>query len=271
LLALPWSAFLIEALSKIRNWAWRRRGSSAVNGDALTIMRVFSLAWLVLPIVFFSFSSSKLPGYILPCLPAVAFLVADRFVHSESRWPMRATGVICLALAVGCFVYALRPHYIIFTTLTAMPMLLAASAAFFMRGEQGAPRMVICGATFVFVMLILICAAGPFAARESVKDLLQLAAERGYANAPVLAQRTDDRSAQFYAHDRVIYNADGDVMTFDEVTLDQARALGDKILVLIPVQYLDDFRGATNFEIIGDNGRTAVLGWRPALPEKSGL
>src|SRR4029078_1035209 len=79
LLALPWSAFLIEALSKIRNWAWRRRRSSAVNGDALTIMRVFSLAWLVLPIVFFSFSSSKLPGYILPCLPAVAFLVADRF------------------------------------------------------------------------------------------------------------------------------------------------------------------------------------------------
>ena len=176
---------------------------------------------------------------------------------------MRATGVICLALAVGCFVYALRSNYIIFTTLTVAPMMLAAAAAFFMRGEQGVPRMVICGATFVFVMLILICAAGLVTQGESVRYLLQLAAARGYANAPVLAQRTDDRSAQFYAYDRVVYNADGEVTTFDEVSLEQARALGDKILVLIPVDYVDHFRGAPNIEIIGDNGHTAILGWKP--------
>jgi hypothetical protein len=93
--------------------------------------------------------------------------------------------------------------------------------------------------------------------------LLQVADARGYANAPVLAQRTDDRSAQFYAHDRVIYNAQGEVLTFDEVTLEQARAFGPRILVLIPVQYVDDFRGAPNIEIIGDNGHTALLGWTP--------
>jgi hypothetical protein len=93
--------------------------------------------------------------------------------------------------------------------------------------------------------------------------LLQVADARGYANAPVLAQRTDDRSAQFYAHDRVIYNAEGEVMTFDEVTLEQARAFGPRIVVLIPVQYVDGFRGAANIEIIGDNGHTALLGWTP--------
>jgi 4-amino-4-deoxy-L-arabinose transferase-like glycosyltransferase len=266
LLAVPWSGFLVEALSKLRTWTWRAGDGSAVNADALSIVRVFSLAWLALPIVFFSFSSSKLPGYILPCLPAVAFLVADRFVHhSTSAWPMRVTGVICLALAVGGFVYAFRSGQISMfcATVVAAPMLLAAATALSVRAEQRISRMVICGATLVMVMLILICAAGPVAQRESVRDLLQLADARGYANAPVLAQRTDDRSAQFYAHDRVIYNADGEVVTFDEVSLEQARALGDKILVLIPLSHVDHFRGASNIEIIGDNGHTAILGWRP--------
>lgn len=101
------------------------------------------------------------------------------------------------------------------------------------------------------------------ARRESVKDLLRLADARGYANAPVLAQRSDDRSAQFYAYNRVIYNAQGEPITFDEITLEEARALGPRIVVLIPLQYVEEFRGAPKLEIIGDNGRLAVLGWQP--------
>ena len=55
---------------KVRSWTWR-------GDDSLSIVRVFSLAWLLLPIVFFSFSGSKLPGYVLPALPAAALLIAD--------------------------------------------------------------------------------------------------------------------------------------------------------------------------------------------------
>jgi hypothetical protein len=119
------------------------------------------------------------------------------------------------------------------------------------------------GATLIFVAAVLIFAAPRYTQRESVKDLLQLAAAHGYANAPVLARTGDDRSAQFYAYDRVVYKADGEVMTFDEVSLAQARALGPKILVFVPAEYIDYFRGAPNIEIIGDNGRTAALGWTP--------
>ena len=209
LLALPWSPFLLTAFAKIRTWSWR-------GADTLSIVRVFALAWLAAPIIFFSFSGSKLPGYILPSLPAVAFLITAHLTGSSWRWLPGPTA-----------------------------------------------RLIIFGATLIFVALILIFAAPRVAQRESVRDLLQLADARGYGGAPVLAQRTDDRSAQFYAHDRVIYNADGEVMTFDEVSLEQARALGDKILVLIPLNYVSHFRGASNIEIIGDNGHTAILGWKP--------
>jgi 4-amino-4-deoxy-L-arabinose transferase-like glycosyltransferase len=204
MLALPWTVHFIIALVRARRWQLRET-------DSLSIVRVFALAWLLLPIVFFSFSGSKLPGYILPALPAVALLVADRLtVVRQARWPL-----------------------------------------------------VIAGATLVLVVIVLNFFAMPFARRESVKDLLALADARGYANAPVIAQRGDDRSAEFYAYDRIIYGADGEPVTFDEISVDDARARGGKFVVFVSVQYVENYRGAPRIEIIGDNGHTAVLGWQP--------
>ncbi len=203
LLALPWTPYLIAVVVKARRWTWRAN-------DDLSIVRVFALAWLVMPIVFFSFSGSKLPGYILPSLPAAALLVADWIASRNSR---------------------LIPHLTVFA------------------------------ATLLTVVIVLHWFAPKFAARESVRELLSLADARGYANVPVIALRSDDRSAQFYAHDRVIYNDAGEVITFDEITLDEARMHGRKLVVLIQSQYVDEFRNAPGIEVIGDNGRIAVLGW----------
>lgn len=203
MLALPWTPYLIYALAKAGRWTWR-------GDDNATIARVFALAWLVLPIVFFSFSGSKLPGYVLPALPAAALLVADVL---RQRKPV-------------------------------VPIAIAAS-------------------TVVLVLVALIFFAKPIANRESVRYLLLLADARGYAGAPVLARNSDDRSAQFYAHDRVVYGNDEDVLTFDRVSKWAARQLGDKIVVLIPVEYVENFRNTPGIEVIGDNGRTAVLGWKP--------
>jgi 4-amino-4-deoxy-L-arabinose transferase-like glycosyltransferase len=203
MLALPWSVHLIIALVKARQWQWR-------GEDSLSIVRVFSMAWLLLPIVFFSFSGSKLPGYILPALPAVALLVADRLTNRPAKWPL-----------------------------------------------------VIAGATIVLVLVVVNFFAAPFAKRESVKDLLALADARGYANSAVIAQRGDDRSAEFYAFGRVIYRADGEVLTFDEISVDDARARGSQFVVFIPVRDVEHYRGSSRIEVIGDNGHTAVLGWQP--------
>jgi 4-amino-4-deoxy-L-arabinose transferase-like glycosyltransferase len=260
--ALPWTGFFVEALAQIRGWAWRAH-------DGLSILRVFSLAWLLMPIVFFSFSGSKLPGYILPALPAAALLISDRVVHSNARWPVRTTGVICLALAAGAIVYAIQSREISIACAVAIavPMVIAAGWSFVKHLRPMFP-MVICGSTFVLVMLVAICAAPSVARRDSVKDLLEIAAARGYGEAPVLAQRSDDRSAEFYASDRVVYNAEGEPVTFDEVSLDMARAIGDRLVVFISVEYVDQFRGVPGIEVLGDNGRVAVLGWKPQQPSQ---
>ena len=41
--------------------------------------------WLVVPVVFFSISQSKLPGYILPAIPAGAVLLADYLLRRLER------------------------------------------------------------------------------------------------------------------------------------------------------------------------------------------
>lgn len=71
---VPWSVFVLAAVGDaVRAW-WNEKRAMFASEDALT---VFLVIWLILPTVFFSFSESKLPGYILPALPAGAILLAD--------------------------------------------------------------------------------------------------------------------------------------------------------------------------------------------------
>src|SRR4029079_7710803 len=113
--------------------------------------------------------------------------------------------------------------------------------------------LIIAGATIVLVVIVLNFGAMRYASRESVRDLLLMADARGYADAPVLAQRSDDRSAEFYASGRVVYGPDGEPITFDEITVEEARARGGKFVVTIPVEYVDNVRGVKTIEVIGDN------------------
>jgi 4-amino-4-deoxy-L-arabinose transferase-like glycosyltransferase len=255
MLTLPWTGFLLDALARIRSWTWR-------GDDAASIVRVFSLAWLLLPIVFFSFSGSKLPGYVLPALPAAALLISDR-LFSNLNWPFRMTGIICFVLGIGGIVYAAQSGEVsmVCAIAAAVPMIAAGVAVVWFRSGGGIQA--VSAGIFILIVLLLICAAPAIAHRESVRDLLAIAEARGYGNVPVLAQRSDDRSAQFYAHERVVYDDKGEVVTFDQVTVDKARALGGKLLVLIPVEYVDHFRNARGIEVIADNGKTAILGWTP--------
>jgi hypothetical protein len=123
--------------------------------------------------------------------------------------------------------------------------------------------LVIAGATAVLVVIVLNFGAMRYANRESVRDLLLMADARGYAGAPVLAQKSDDRSAEFYAYGRIVYGRDGEPVTFDEISVDEAREMGGKIVVMIPAEYVANVRNVPTIEVIGDNGKTAVLGWKP--------
>jgi 4-amino-4-deoxy-L-arabinose transferase-like glycosyltransferase len=55
LLALPWTAFFIDALAQARRWLTSRPEGGE---DRVRSLMVFALAWILFPLIFFSASSS---------------------------------------------------------------------------------------------------------------------------------------------------------------------------------------------------------------------
>jgi 4-amino-4-deoxy-L-arabinose transferase-like glycosyltransferase len=100
LLALiPWTAFLIPAAREGLD-LWRRK--SWRDSPAF-----FYSCWAIFPILFFSFSQSKLPSYILPGMPALALVMAigaSRLIERSSRsngWVVVLVGLTWLGLATA--------------------------------------------------------------------------------------------------------------------------------------------------------------------------
>jgi 4-amino-4-deoxy-L-arabinose transferase-like glycosyltransferase len=94
---LPWTVLLLPtARDAIRSW----REGRAAGSPAL-----FFACLAVFPFLFFSFSKSKLPGYILPGIPPLLLLLARstaRLLEEKSalaRWSAAATGATFVALA----------------------------------------------------------------------------------------------------------------------------------------------------------------------------
>src|SRR5882724_5171238 len=85
----PWTVFVVPVfVQPLRAW-WNERRSVSTEPDLNLQFGVFACCWLVVPIAFFSISQSKLPGYILPAIPAGAVLLADYLHrHLEHEQPV---------------------------------------------------------------------------------------------------------------------------------------------------------------------------------------
>jgi 4-amino-4-deoxy-L-arabinose transferase-like glycosyltransferase len=71
---IPWTVFATASWTEtLRVW-WSERQRMLASEDALN---AFLVIWLIVPVVFFSLSKSKLPGYIVPALPAGTLLLAE--------------------------------------------------------------------------------------------------------------------------------------------------------------------------------------------------
>ncbi len=69
---IPWTMFVVAAAMEAARAWWQRRITSSTES-----LNIFLVIWILIPVIFFSMSQSKLPGYILPALPAGALLVAE--------------------------------------------------------------------------------------------------------------------------------------------------------------------------------------------------
>lgn len=119
LLALvPWAVFVSAAfVESARLWWAQRSTGDLADENCERQFRIFLLLWLIVPVVFFSISQSKLPGYILPAVPAGALLLADyvqrHLKQEEGGIPAKWLVVLHAVLAGACIVPALFAGYVV--------------------------------------------------------------------------------------------------------------------------------------------------------------
>ncbi|MFY9609833.1 MAG: glycosyltransferase family 39 protein [Blastocatellia bacterium] len=102
--AVPWTFFLVPAVSRLRALRPRLRAQDS--------MLALAWVWVGWPLIFFSFSVTKLPGYLLPVFPALAMIIGaevERFWSGERERTLKAaawlTALVLAAISVALIVY----------------------------------------------------------------------------------------------------------------------------------------------------------------------
>jgi 4-amino-4-deoxy-L-arabinose transferase-like glycosyltransferase len=113
LMTFPWIPFFFGGL-------WRTakmfindlKTPTPTLPSSSTPLLLYSLSWLLVPLVFFSFSGSKLPGYILPALPpaiVISAFFAWQLAAKKAIWRrlVPAVGVVMLLVVFLTLAFAL--------------------------------------------------------------------------------------------------------------------------------------------------------------------
>ena len=105
-LALAWAACWDAVRDSIDEWKVRRNPDRYIGnpraGDAFP---EFLVLWAAFPIAFFSFSQSKLPGYILPAVPPITILCGD-YLNRIRKRGLKMPLLTIHAIVVGALVAA---------------------------------------------------------------------------------------------------------------------------------------------------------------------
>ena len=196
---MPWSAIAIRALvealkASIAEWKARLNPKCYLGmpraGDAFP---EFLVLWALFPIVFFTFSKSKLPGYILPSIPPLTILTGDYLNRIRRaglpRWLLWSHAAVCALVA---FVIVLAPQHMVYETLVPPARWLAVASAaallvFFsvVKTVQTAGIAQVRNATLLPVLAALVFLLGfngsdldlNYSARPLAREMLQKAPE----------------------------------------------------------------------------------------------
>lgn len=115
---LPWTAFIVAAVvMTAQNRRARLEQPEAAQPSLDNQFQIFACCWLLVPVVFFSISKSKLPGYILPAIPAGGLLLVEYFRRplnsAEAQRPQVVLVVLHALLAAAPVVPALLAAYLV--------------------------------------------------------------------------------------------------------------------------------------------------------------
>ena len=97
----PWTAAVVATVREAGTTLTRRTWTASPS--------IFIACWMLFPVAFFSLSQSKLPGYVLPAVPAFALLLA----HALARIQYNPTRARTLGLGMAAVLGAMTVTFIV--------------------------------------------------------------------------------------------------------------------------------------------------------------
>jgi 4-amino-4-deoxy-L-arabinose transferase-like glycosyltransferase len=115
---LPWVAFLPGGIREaLKERAALRRTDARFSEDVSPAARcrplgLFALIWFACILVFFSLSTTKLPNYILPSVPAAAILISAGMT-SDGKWRKYANAALAAITAAMGIAFLISAKYLV--------------------------------------------------------------------------------------------------------------------------------------------------------------
>lgn len=271
---LPWAFMLVPGVARIRRLKFR-------GGCARDRLLTLGWVWLLLPVVFYSFSWSKLPGYILPAIPAASLIAGvelDRAWRIERSGPLtagiRLTALSCVAIAAGFLIYLRResiglPGFSVALSLIPLGFGLAGLfSAFADRGRAfvGATAGFVLSMVVVSVILVL-----PHLSEQlSLKPLSLEAAAALRPGEKIAFYLNKEYAPVFYAEGRVVCGTGyGDVLNaYSPQEIATALEGAPSLIVITTTNWEGDLArdGRFEVELIGRQGKDSAFRLSRRMP-----
>ncbi len=257
--SFPWSFYL---LSNVRQLFKRWRGAP---DDRL---RLFLWLWVIAPILFFSFSGSKLPGYILPIFPAVALITGgelegwwDDQPKTRSKILSLLTAILIIAAGIVSVFICQRDLGVGAPAAWVMGSIAAAIAVIYLgllmlRGGRVATLYLPFGLALIVIASTHLVFPG-LGSRESLRDLSLAAVQAARPAERLIFFVNQDHGINFYATGLPLRDDRSDLVTVtspDEIALLIEASRSQSILVASRKRWCDGVIKAGNLrtEMIGE-------------------
>lgn len=274
--SFPWTPLLISAF--VRFFTERRRrdrewNPQSTRDQALERFLMFAVLWMVWPLLFFSFSQSKLPGYVLPIFPAAAFLIAREMLF---LWSVGADRSIRIAMLTLPLVMSAITTLALFYAEKELEAFSPLKHVLFWGGVGGALLGLGLWLTaryrMLLVFVLLMCVASvpsvlttfqPLIERkESFRDLAEIALRKFRPGEQLVGYGWFHHSLTFYTNARSIYDGRGRVQILfsPNELVEVLRRLGS-VLVVARRPHVGQLREHPQFktELIGERGGYSLL------------
>jgi 4-amino-4-deoxy-L-arabinose transferase-like glycosyltransferase len=283
--SFPWSFYLLSSVGQTLVCLGRRLSRSNIERsgviwgllrqtkvcptDRLNLLLLF---WIAAPIVFFSFSWSKLPGYILPVFPAVALMVGgelERWWSDESRPPVAPqflTAPLTAAAGIGAGVLLQRELGLSARDAWLMGSIAVLASAvhlgllFFKNGRVATLYLPIGLAVIIVAASHLVFPA--LANRESLKKLSLAALEVARPYERLVFLINNEQSINFYATGLPLRDARSELMivySTEEIAKLIEAGHSQSLLIMSPKRWGDGLMKSANLRVekIGEQGFNA--------------